>query len=62
MNPYICFSLYKAIFRGLVIYIYFTSIVYVCYYDINNVCKVNVHYEPPEDGLVKAETYVGVKE
>jgi hypothetical protein len=28
-NPYICFSLYKAIFRGLVIYIYFTSIVYV---------------------------------
>jgi hypothetical protein len=25
-------------------------------------CKVNVHYEPPEDGLVKAETYVGVKE
>ena len=33
-NPYICFSLYKAIFRGLVIYIYFTSIVYVCYYVI----------------------------
>jgi hypothetical protein len=25
-------------------------------------CKVNVHYKPPEDGLVKAETYVGVKE
>jgi hypothetical protein len=23
---------------------------------------VNVHYEPPEDGLVKAETYVGVEE
>jgi hypothetical protein len=22
----------------------------------------NVDYEPPEDGLVKAETYVGVKE
>jgi hypothetical protein len=30
--------------------------------DINNGCKVNVDYEPPEDGLVKAETYVGVKE
>jgi hypothetical protein len=30
----ICFSLYKAILRGLVIYIYFTSIVYVCYYVI----------------------------
>jgi hypothetical protein len=29
---------------------------------INNGCKVNVVYEPPEDGLVKAETYVGVKE
>jgi hypothetical protein len=46
-----------------------TSIVYVCYYviyhitaDINSGCTVNVHYEPPEDGLVKAETYVGVKE
>jgi hypothetical protein len=25
-------------------------------------CKVNVDYEPPEDGLIKAETYVGVKE
>jgi hypothetical protein len=25
-------------------------------------CKVNVDYEPPEDGLVRAETYVGVKE
>jgi hypothetical protein len=25
-------------------------------------CKVNVHYEPPEDGLVRVETYVGVKE
>jgi hypothetical protein len=23
---------------------------------------VNVHYEPPEDDLVRAETYVGVKE
>jgi hypothetical protein len=30
--------------------------------DISNGCKVNVHYEPPEDGFVKAETYVGVKE
>jgi hypothetical protein len=25
----------------------------------NNGCKINVHYEPPEDGLVKVETYVG---
>jgi hypothetical protein len=24
--------------------------------------KVNVHYEPPEDGLVRVETYVGVEE
>jgi hypothetical protein len=24
-------------------------------------CKVNVHYEPPEDGLVRAETCVGVE-
>jgi hypothetical protein len=30
--------------------------------DINNRCKVNVHYETPEDGLTKAETCVGVKE
>jgi hypothetical protein len=30
--------------------------------DINNRCKVNVDYEPPEDGLVRAETYAGVKE
>jgi hypothetical protein len=29
---------------------------------INNGCKVNVDYEPPENGLVRAETYVGVKE
>jgi hypothetical protein len=29
---------------------------------INNVCTVNVHYEPPEDDPVRAETYVGVKE
>ena len=27
-----------------------------------NGCKVNVHYEPPEDGLLRVETYVGVKE
>jgi hypothetical protein len=27
-----------------------------------NGCKVNVDYEPPENGLVRAETYVGVKE
>jgi hypothetical protein len=30
--------------------------------DISNGCKVNVDYEPPEDGLVRVETYVGVKE
>jgi hypothetical protein len=29
---------------------------------LNNGCKVNVDYEPPEDGLVKAETHVRVKE
>jgi hypothetical protein len=28
----------------------------------NNGCKVNVDYEPPEDGLVRVETYVGVGE
>jgi hypothetical protein len=28
----------------------------------NNGCIVKVDYEPPEDGLVRAETYVGVKE
>jgi hypothetical protein len=28
----------------------------------NNRCKVNVDYEPPEDGLVRGETYVGVEE
>jgi hypothetical protein len=28
----------------------------------NNGCKVNVDYEPPEDGLVRAEIYVEVKE
>jgi hypothetical protein len=27
-----------------------------------NGCKVNVVYKPPEDGLVRAETCVGVKE
>jgi hypothetical protein len=30
--------------------------------DINNGCKVNVNYEPPEDDPVRVETYVGVKE
>jgi hypothetical protein len=30
--------------------------------DINDGCKVNVDKKPPEDGLVKAETCVGVKE
>jgi hypothetical protein len=25
-------------------------------------CEVNVVYELPDDGLVKAETYVGVEE
>jgi hypothetical protein len=30
--------------------------------DINIGCEVNVVYESPEDGLVKAETYVGVEE
>jgi hypothetical protein len=25
-------------------------------------CIVNVHYEPPEDGLANTETYVGVEE
>jgi hypothetical protein len=30
--------------------------------DINNGFKVNVVYKIPEDGHVKAETYVGVKE
>jgi hypothetical protein len=27
----------------------------------NKICKVNVDYEPPEDGLVRVETFVGVK-
>jgi hypothetical protein len=30
--------------------------------DKNIGCKLNVHYEPPEDGLVKVETCVGVEE
>jgi hypothetical protein len=30
--------------------------------DINNGCKVNVNYEPPEDDPVRVETYVGVEE
>jgi hypothetical protein len=28
----------------------------------DNGCKVNVDYEPPEDGPVRVETYVGVEE
>jgi hypothetical protein len=28
----------------------------------NSGCKVNVDYEPPEDDLVRVETYVGVEE
>jgi hypothetical protein len=42
-NPYICFGLYKAI---------------LCLQDKNVGCEVNVVYEPPEDGLVKAEIYM----
>jgi hypothetical protein len=30
--------------------------------DRNIGCEVNVVYKPPEDGLVKAETCVGVEE
>jgi hypothetical protein len=30
--------------------------------DKNIGCEVNVVYEPPDDGLVKAEPYVGVEE
>jgi hypothetical protein len=37
-------------------------VIYNIIADINIGCKVNVDYEPPEDGLVKTETYVGVKE
>jgi hypothetical protein len=36
-------------------------VIYNIISDINNGCKVNVDYEPPEDGLVKVETCVGVK-
>jgi hypothetical protein len=36
-------------------------VIYNIIADINNGCKVNVHYEPPKDGPVRAETYVGVK-
>jgi hypothetical protein len=53
-NPYTCFGLYKAIIRGLVNYIHFT--------DKNIGCEVNLVYEPTDDGLVKAETCVGVEE
>jgi hypothetical protein len=31
-------------------------VIYNVIADINNGCKVNVDYEPPEDGLVRAET------
>jgi hypothetical protein len=58
-NPYICFGLYKAIFRRLINYIHFTYNVFVC---CHIGCEVNVVYEPPEDGFVKAETYVRVEE
>jgi hypothetical protein len=37
-------------------------VIYNIIADINNGCKVNIDYEPPGDGLVKAETYVGVQE
>jgi hypothetical protein len=37
-------------------------VIYNIIADIHNGCKVNVDYEPPEDGLVRGETYVGVKE
>jgi hypothetical protein len=37
-------------------------VIYNIIADINIGCKVNVDYEPPEDGLVRDETYVGVKE
>jgi hypothetical protein len=30
--------------------------------DKNFGCEMNLVYEPPEDGLIKAETYVGVEE
>jgi hypothetical protein len=34
----------------------------LCIADKNIGCEVNVIYEPPDDGLVKAETCVGLKE
>jgi hypothetical protein len=37
-------------------------VIYNIIADINNGIKVNVYYEPPEDDLVRVETYVGVKE
>jgi hypothetical protein len=37
-------------------------VIYNIIADINNLCKVYVHSKPPEYGLVRAETYVGVKE
>jgi hypothetical protein len=37
---------------------------YITIAGIYNGCKVNVDYvpPPPDDGLVRAETYMGVKE
>jgi hypothetical protein len=37
-------------------------VIYNIIADKNNGCKINVNYESPVDGLVKAEAYVGVKE
>jgi hypothetical protein len=37
-------------------------VIYNIIEDRNHGCKINVDYEPPEDYLVKAKTYVGVKE
>jgi hypothetical protein len=39
--------------------LYFHFILFIYIYPW---CEVNVVYEPPEDDLVKAETYVGVEE
>jgi hypothetical protein len=36
-------------------------VIYNIIADINKGYKVNVDYQPPEDGLVKVETYVGVE-
>ena len=46
----------------LLCYISHVVMLYNITADINIGCKVNVDYEPPEDGLVKVETYVGVEE